>query len=543
MRILLLLLLVSNALFSQVNKVPGTKIERPKLVVGIVVDQMRWDFLYRYYDRYAANGGFKRMLNQGFSCENTLINYVPTYTACGHSTLYTGTVPAVHGITGNEWWDVLEKREVYCVEDNSVQGVGTTANAGKMSPRNMFTTTICDELRLATNFRSKVIGVAFKDRGGILPAGHAANAAYWYEPASGKFITSTYYMKALPAWVEQFNGRKLPDTYMKGGWKTLYPIDTYVQSTIDDHPAEGKPLGKEQRGFPYKLEQFIGKNYGMLTFTPYGNTVTKEMAIAAVAGEQLGKDSITDFLAVSFSTPDYIGHAFGPNSIEAEDNYLRLDKDLGELFDYLDKNVGKGEYLVFLSADHAAAHAARFMNEHNLPAQSVRYGYQQKLDSIFSAKYGAARYVEAETNSQLFFNHHVVDSMKLNLDEIKKLAIAYMMTQPEIHRVFAYDGLEKAAFPDELKKVIQNGYYPNRAGDLHYTLQPGSLPGSTGTTHGSIYTYDTHIPLVWYGWKIAPGRTTRQVHMTDVAPTIAAMLRIQMPNGNVGNVITEIVGQ
>jgi predicted AlkP superfamily pyrophosphatase or phosphodiesterase len=540
MRFLLLLLVLSQASMAQLKT--NRKIERPKLVVGVVVDQMRWDYLYRYYDRYTPDGGFRRLMNRGFNCENTLINYIPTYTACGHATLYTGSVPAIHGITGNEWWDVKLKQEIYCVQDDSARGTGTTSKAGQMSPRNMLTTTICDELKLATNFRSKVIGVAFKDRGGILPAGHSANAAYWYEAETGNFITSTYYMQKLPEWVTQFNARKLPETYLKKGWSTMYPIHTYVQSTSDVHPAEGKPFGEDQKGFPYRLEQFVGSNFGALTYTPYGNTLTKDMAIAAVNAEQLGRDSITDFLAISFSTPDYIGHAFGPNSIEAEDNYLRLDKELGELLDFLDSKVGKDQYLLFLSADHAAAHATRFMRDNKLPGISVAYGqYQHKVDSVLKAKFGNFRFIEAEQNSQLFFDHHTLDSLKLDEDEVIETALNYLSLQDEILRALPYKELSEQTIPEKLRAVIENGYYPRRCGDIQYLLRPGYLSGSsTGTTHGSAYAYDTHIPLLWYGWKIKPGKTSREIHMTDVAPTLATMLNIQMPNGSVGDVIEEL---
>lgn len=542
MRLLLVLLIIANASYSQTGKTPGKKLVRPKLVVGIVVDQMRWDYLYRYYDRYLPSGGFKRLLNGGFSCENMHINFIPTYTACGHTTIYTGTVPAIHGITGNEWWDVRLKKEMYCVQDDSVSGVGTNEKAGRMSPRNMVVTTVCDELKLATNFKSKVIGVAFKDRGSILPAGHAADAAYWYEPASGKFITSTFYMSQLPSWVNDFNARKLPEVYMKKGWNTLYPLNTYVQSTGDVQPHEGKPLGEEQKGFPYKLDQYIGKDYGALTYTPFGNTVTREMAVAAINAEGLGRDSITDFLAVSFSSPDYIGHAFGPNSIEVEDNYLRLDKDIGELMDVLDSKVGKGEYLVFLSADHAAAHSVGFMNQHRLPAVSVPYGmYQGLVDSVLRSKFGNYKFIESEQNAQLFFNHELLDSLKLDKADLTEVAIDFLMKRDEIERAFVYANVSAITMPEKLKNIVTNGYYPKRSGDIQYLLKPGYLLGSeTGTTHGSPYTYDTHIPLVWYGWHVKPGKTNREIHMTDIAPTISAMLRIQMPNGSIGEVIGEV---
>jgi len=544
MRILFLLLIISGQLRAQVKNAVN-KPERPRLVVGIVVDQMRWDFLYRYYDRYSADGGFRRLLSKGFSCENTFINYTPSYTACGHTALYTGSVPAIHGITGNEWWEVKTKQEMYCVQDDSVQGVGTTARAGQMSPRNLVVTTICDELKLATNFRSKVVGVAFKDRGGILPAGHSADAAYWYEPASGNFISSTWYMNTLPQWVNDFNKKKLPDTYFRKGWNTLYPINTYLQSTADQQPYEGRPLGAEQKGFPYSLEQFIGKNYGALTSTPYGNTLTREMAMAAVTAEKMGSDSITDFLALSFSTPDYIGHSFGPNSVEAEDNYLRLDKELGEFFRFLDKKVGEGQYLVFLSADHAAAHVPLFMKEHQLPAGTVPYDmYRRGADSVLKKQFGNYNFIEAEQNFQLFFNHQLMDSLKIDKALAEKLVIDFLISQKGIDRAFKLSEAATVAMNERLRSSIMNGYYPERCGDIQFMMRANYFAGgSTGTTHGSLFPYDTHIPLVWYGWKIKPGRTTKTTYMTDVAPTIASMLRIQMPSGSIGEAITEVIGE
>jgi hypothetical protein len=543
MRLILLFLLLSNFAFSQVNRTLTTKVERPKLVVGIVVDQMRWDYLYRFYDRYAADGGFKRLLTKGFSCENNFINYVPSYTACGHSTIYTGSVPAISGIAGNEWYEVLQRKDMYCVQDDSVSGVGTNSVAGKMSPKNLMVTTISDELKLATNFRSKVIGISFKDRGAILPAGHSANAAYWYEPASGKFISSTWYMTSLPQWITEFNNKKLPDIYLKRGWNTMYPINTYLQSAEDVQSYEGRPLGADQKGFPYKLDQFIGTNYGALTSTPYGNTLTKDLALAAINAEELGKDSITDFLAVSFSSPDYIGHSFGPNSVEVEDNYLRLDKDLGELFAALDKKVGKGQWLMFISADHGAAHVPKFLNEHHLPGGTVAYGwYEHNVDSVLRKKYGNYKLIESEQNSQFFFNHQLMDSLKLDKDEVSKVIINYLSVQKGISRVFKISAVANFTMPEKMKKAVINGYYPGRSGDIEYLMHPGYFNGGpTGTTHGSEFPYDTHIPLVWYGWNIKPGRTSRETHMTDVAPTLATMLRIQMPSGSIGDAIGEII--
>jgi len=544
MRLLLLLLFVPNVVISQPANAVKNPLKRPKLVVGIVVDQMRWDYLYRYYDRYAANGGFRRLINQGFSCENTFINYIPTITACGHTCLYTGSVPAIHGIAGNEWYDPQTEQIVYCAGDNTVEGVGTNSAAGKMSPRNMLSTTVTDELRLATNFRSKVIGISFKDRGAILPAGHSANAAYWFDPATGNFISSTYYMQNLPQWVTDFNNKKYPDQYFKNGWNTLYPLNTYVQSTADEQPWEGKPFGDDQKGFPYKLDKFIGStNYNILTGTPFGNTLTRQMALAATEAEQLGKDSITDFLAISFSSPDYIGHTFGPNSIEAEDGFLRLDKDLGELFNYFDKQVGKGQYLVFLSADHGAAHANGFSRNYKVPGGYLPYGVLEKeVDSVLRKQYGNFKFLAASDNYQLYLDHDLIDSLKLNKSDLYKTVVDYLMHQPDVEKAFALEDLMNVALPEHIRKQVINGYHSKRSGDIQMILKPGYMSGgTTGTTHGSWNPYDSHIPLLWYGWNVKPGKTNREVHMTDVAPTISAMLRIQMPSGSVGEVIEEVM--
>jgi len=536
------LLLLSVFAFSQTKSTE--LINRPKLIVGVVVDQMRWDFLYRYYDRYAANGGFKRMLNQGFACENTFIPFAPTVTACGHATLYTGSVPAIHGITGNAWWDKQMRRTVYCTEDNSAKPVGTsTAGVGEMSPRNMLVTSICDELRLATNFRSKVVGISFKDRGAILPAGHTANAAYWFDAKTGKFITSDYYMKILPNWVTAFNDKKWPDILYKQNWNTLYPIATYVQSTGDEQPYESKPLGADKKGFPYNLSEFIGKNYGVIGSTPHGSTLTWEMVKAAMAGERLGSDSIADFLAISFSGPDYVGHSFGPNSIETEDTYLRLDKTLGDLLTHLDKEVGKEQYLLFLSSDHGVSQIPAFLNLNKLPGGSINdESWVTTMNSKMKDLYGVEEMIVSTYNYQIHLNHKTIDSAKLDIRKIKEYIIKYLELQQGIAQVYDIDRMMDVPMNEKVRNMFSNGYFPRRNGDIQIILEPHWIDGfSTGTTHGVWNPYDAHIPLLFYGWQIKPGKSNREIYMTDVAPTLAALLKIQMPSGSVGTVISEVV--
>lgn len=523
---------------------PAT-VDRPKLVVGLVIDQMRWDYLYRYYSRYSA-GGFKRLINEGFSAENTFIPYTPTYTACGHASIYTGSVPSINGIIGNDWYDPQLGRNVYCAEDTSVTSVGSTTMAGVMSPKNMLTTTITDELRLATNFQGKVIGISMKDRGSILPAGHSANAAYWFDGQTGDWITSTYYMSQLPTWMQDYNKIKLVNKFYEKNWPTLYPIETYTQSTADDKNYEGKARGEQSPTFPHPLKLYMGKNYEMIKSTPYGNTMTLDLAKLAILSEDLGQDNTTDFLAVSCSSTDYVGHQYGPNSIEAEDTYLRLDKDLAEFFDYLDAKVGKGNYLFFLSADHGAAHVPGFMAENKLPGGTVDDGpVMKELNGRLEERFGIKKAIIKSMNNQIYFDHKLINNAKADFDAIKAFSIEFLKTQTGFMNAVDLNKVGASTLPEPIKTRISNGYNARRSGDVYFILQSNYFDSSskTGTTHGSWNPYDSHIPCVFMGWNVKPGKTNKTHYMTDIAATLAAMLHIQMPSGCVGEPITELTHQ
>jgi len=521
----------------------SAQLERPKLVVGIVVDQMRWDYLYRYYDLY-SDGGFKRMLNEGYSCGNTLINYLPSYTAVGHSSIFTGSVPAIHGIAGNDWIITKTGKSTYCTDDSTVQTVGASGNAGKMSPRNLMATTITDELRLATNFQGKVVGISLKDRASILPAGHHPNGAYWLDDPSGHFITSTYYRRELPDWVSNFNQQQFPEKLMSGQWKTLLPISDYTQSTEDNVPWEGILPAADAPVFPYDLKAAYAKDKESLRQTPFGNTLTLKFAEAAVAGEALGQDKVTDFLTINCASTDYSGHLVGPNAIEVEDVYLRLDKDLSEFFSYLDEKVGKGNYLVFLSADHGGAHAEGFM-EHNKMPTGFTSDLKTGLNKDLQQKFGVAKLATSFSNEQVHFNQALIEAHKIDMDALKKETVEYLRLQPEISFVMDAANPGRAGVPERIKDMIINGYNKERAGAIKIVYNSGMMSGhyKTGTTHGSWYTYDTHIPLIFMGWKIPHGETNKTLHMTDIAPTIAALLHIQMPSGCIGDPITSITDQ
>jgi len=522
---------------------PAIGQSRPKLVVGIVVDQMRWDYLYRYHDRYGS-GGFRRLLDQGYSCEQTYISHLPSYTAVGHTTIFTGSVPSIDGITGNDWIDQASGKSQYCVADTSAQPVGGTSPAGNMSPRNLLATTITDELMLATNFRSRVVGVSLKDRASILPAGHTPTAAFWFDDAKGCFSTSTWYMKQLPEWVQKFNAGNEPEKLAAGGWQTLYPINTYTQSTEDNAPWEGLFKGEQAPVFPHDILKAYREDHDNIRSSPFGNTLTLDFAKAAVEGYQLGQRDQTDFLTINCASTDYVGHKYGPNSIEVEDVYLRLDKDLETFLGYLDTKIGKGNYLVFLTADHGASHSVDFMKAHQIPGRlsGVRKIIQGLNDTLTKIT-GAKDLVISGTNYYINFNWEKISRTNLSIDSLKKTTLSYLQHQDGIQYVVDMANVTAANLPQPIQEMVINGYNRKRCGSILLIPEPGWYDGyDKGTTHGTWNPQDTHIPLLFMGWGIKHGALLRQVHMTDIAPTLAAILHIQTPNGNIGQPIPEVIG-
>ncbi|MEI7472442.1 MAG: alkaline phosphatase PafA [Chitinophagaceae bacterium] len=514
---------------------------KPKLIVGLVVDQMRWDYLYRFKDLYGANG-FKRLLREGFTAENAMIPYVPTYTAVGHSTIYTGSVPAFTGIVGNNWYDAAANKFMYCTDDSTVNTVGNTGKAGKMSPANLWTTTITDELKLSNNFKSKVIGIALKDRGAILPAGHSANAAYWYD--GGKWITSTHYMNELPTWVAKYNEKDVVAKYMATDWNTLLPIDKYDLSTADDKPYENNIRGEKTVVFPHLLSKIEDKDkYEAFRTTPYANSFTLDFAKATIENEALGKNNVTDFLAVSISSTDYIGHSFGPNSIEIEDTYLRLDKDIESFLNFLDTKIGKGNYTLFLSADHGVAHIPAFLKEHKLPGGTMEEMELVKdLNKAIEQKFAIKNAIKTVMNYQVYLNKKSILDQGKTIAELKDFIIATLKEEDYIVAAFDLNAIQSTSLTAPQREMMINGYNPKRSGDIQFTFKSGYFDGGAkGTTHGLWNPYDAHIPCVFFGWGIKPGKTNRETYMTDIAPTIAALLQIQMPSGSVGKVITELI--
>lgn len=546
-RFLVLLFLLESLNVSHAQKNMSENSFRPKLVVGIVVDQMRWDYLYRFRDAYSPKGGFARLLQSGYSFDNTYVPYLPTVTAAGHSCIYTGSVPAINGIVANDWIDENSGAKIYCTDDTTVHSIGTSSEAvGQMSPRNLLSTTLGDALHYATNFKSKVISLAFKDRASILPGGHTSNGSYWYDPSTGHFITSSYYRNQLPTWLQTFNSKNLVDTFYHKNW-TLYKAESVYKSLglIDDAVYERPNIDSNQRTFPYNLQSFIGKDYSKIVRTPFANTITEKLAEAAIDGENLGMGEGTDMLSISFSTPDYIGHGEGPNSWEQIDDYIRLDQDLANFFNYLDHKIGKGNYLLFLTADHGGASAPGYNEMHHLPGDGFSAKAVQKdMNTQLKAKYGFPDIIRWVANNQVYLNEKLLaQAENVNRQELNKWIIRYLEAQPAILRAFSFEQSNSILLPLNLREKINNSYLPSRCGQIEFVLKPGfldNLDGKEASSHGAGYSYDTHIPLIFYGWNVKKGSSSKQHFMTDIANTVSAMLHMEAPSGAVGEVLEEI---
>lgn len=517
--------------------------DKPKLVIGIVVDQMRYDYLFRYWNKY-SNNGFKRLINEGFLMKNVNYNYVPTYTGPGHACIYTGTTPSVNGIVSNDWYDRSLKKNVYCVEDTTMHPVGTYSLTSRVSPNLLLTTTITDELRLSNNFQSRVIGIALKDRGAILPAGHTANAAYWFDKETSNWVTSSYYMTELPKWVQNFNDKKFANELLKEKWNTILPIEQYTESTADDVRYEGLYSGETHPVFPHDLLTISIKDKDLIKKVPMGNTFTKNFAEAVLKGEELGKGSFTDFLAVSFSSTDYVGHQFGINSIEVEDTYIRLDRDIAEFIDFTDKYIGHNNYIVFLTADHGAANNVLYNTDEKIPS-----GYfnakivDSLLENYLHSVYGAGEFVAELSSHGMYLNHPLLDQKKISKEEIQKKCADFLLTINGVAETITSEELKEGTTRDGILALIQKGFNWQRSPDVIISLDPAWMEWEvkTGTTHGAAYSYDTHVPLIFFGWNIPHGYSVEPVSVTDIAPTIATMLNIEFPNGTNGKPISSLL--
>jgi predicted AlkP superfamily pyrophosphatase or phosphodiesterase len=495
----------------------------PKLVVSIVIDQLRYDYLTRFRADY--HGGLDYLLTHGADFTNAYYAQMPTVTAVGHSLMLSGAMPAVSGIVGNTWYDRDEAKFVTSVCDWDYEAVGgeqpvkgekcTDSDPG--SPRRLLVSTLGDELRNAHE-ESKVVGVSIKARGAILPSGHRALGAFWFDDVSGHFVTSTFYMKQLPAWAEEFNAKKLADSYVTQNWDG-FPSWHFKA-------APGAP--------PFSL----------LPASPWGNELIEGFAEQAVTGEKLGQRGVTDLLTVSFSSNDYVGHAVGPDAPEVRDMAIRTDQLLAKLFAVLDKEVGMSNVVVVLSADHGVAPTGKHDEDSKMPGGYLLADLEDAAQSALSKAYGPGKYLIAGAGeSSLYFNWPQLAKAKVSASDAYNTVRNAVLAIPQLHvaRVYSRDQLMNGVAGDFIAQAAMNGFFPRRSGDLSIVFEPYYIPGISGTSHYSPYGYDRHVPVLFAGPGIKAGRYNQTIHPNDIAPTLATMLDLETPSGSSGRVLDEIL--
>lgn len=535
------------SIFSSCNLTPkasGLDLDKPKLVVSIVVDQMRFDNLDKYKESY-SNNGFNRLIREGFNLKNNHFNYVPTVTGPGHSSISTGSTPKTHGIVGNNWFNKKTQKDVYCTTDLNYENLGGNAYSAKMSPNNLLVNTLGDLNRIENDMNSKTISIAIKDRGSILMGGRKANAAYWfYGKDKGEWVSSKYYMEELPEWVDNFNNSDIVSTYIRE-WNTLYDINSYKESRSDDNNFEKSFKGHPSVTFPYDLNKLkhLNDGYDMLKETPFGNNLTTDFAIEAISNEKLGKDQFTDVLTISYSSTDYIGHNFGVDAKETQDAYLRLDLEIERLLYFLDSYVGENEYTLFLTADHGASKIPAYLNSIGVKSQNIEEGTVKNiLKDVLFKSYGSNQLISKVMNSQIYLNDEIINSLNLSFNSIEKTIINTLNQLEYIDKVYTSEDIINGNFDSGYDLLIQNGYNVLRSGDIIFKLKENVISyGNKGTTHGSGYTYDTHVPLIFFGKKIVQGESNVKTKITDIAPTIAKLLGLKKMSDSTGEVLGFVI--
>jgi len=540
--------------------------KRPRLVLLIVVDQFRYDYLERFGDLFGPNG-FRRLLRDGASWAQSNYDHIPTYTAPGHATMMTGAYPAESGIIGNEWLDRATGKRITSVTDDSVKVLGGSPNEAGSSPARLMSSTVGDELRLATNDRAKVIGISVKDRSAILPAGRHANAAYWFSITSGTMVSSTYYFSQLPAWVTAFNAAKPADKYFGAKWERLLPEGEYLKRAGPDNtPWENVPSSwGDTNSFPHTITGG-GKSPGRefytgLDYSPFTNDILVAFAEQAITNEQLGQDDDTDVLMVSFSANDYVGHRFGPYSQEVMDVTLRTDRNIATLLDFVDSKVGLANTLVAFTADHGMAPIPEQAAALGLGGGRVKFAdVMGTIEAAIRARYnphgkspdptadyllkynegGAVR--EWFINNNIYFNYDALKRDNVNIEELSQIVVAAALTVPGIARCFTRIQLLRGAtsVTDPIERRVLHGFYPARSGDVVMVQEPYKYLAETLTaTHGSAYSYDTHVPTVIMGPGVNQGRYLEPATPADIAPTLSMLLRITAPSNVTGRVLIE----
>lgn len=522
--------------------------DKPRLVIGIVIEQLKYDQLEKFRDRLGENG-IKKLINEGTYFKNASFEYMLTQSAPGHATISTGAEPSFHGITSDNWYLPLKNELIYCTKDTQVNSVGGSFEAGLHSPVNLQASTFSDELKMATNKNARVFGVGLKENSAILSAGHAADGAYWFDNTTGTWMSSTYYIKAFPDWVTDFNVMKFPDSYLNNTWNLFRPEKDYADCLPDSNNFEAGFNAKN--GFPYDLKKMRSKgvfnsrnDYSLLRETPFGNTLTTNFAIRLIEKERLGKDDVTDYISICYSATDNIGHRFGPSSVEMGDAILRLDDEIKNLLTFLNDSIGKKNILIYFTSAHGISEIPAVLESNRIPAGYFKQNQAlQLLRSYLNAVYGEGNWVKGYSERQIFLNRTLIEDARLSLDEVQKKVARFLVQFTGVAAAYPYSAFEANDFGNGNLKRIINNFSPQRSGDVIVTLNPGWVEndGDYVTNHNSPYEYDSHVPLIWYGWTVNRSTVIRKVNITDIAATLSSLCKIPYPNACTGEPLVELL--
>jgi predicted AlkP superfamily pyrophosphatase or phosphodiesterase len=521
--------------------------DKPRLVIGIIVEQLKYDQLEKFREKLGENG-IKRLINEGTFFKNASFQYMLTQSSTGHATISTGTEPSYHGITSDNWYLPLRNELIDCTRDISVNPVGGSFEAGLHSPVNLQASTFSDELKMATNKKAKIFAIGIKESSAILSAGHAANCAYWFDNTTGTWMTSTYYIDSLPVWVNDFNAMKFSDSYLNNTWNLLRPSADYDECLPDSNSFESGFNGINY--FPYDLKKMRSKSpinsrndYSLLRETPFANSLTTDFAVRLIEKEELGKDDVTDYLSICYSATDNIGHRFGPSSVEMEDAILRLDGEIKNLLTYLNDSIGKKNILIYFTSAHGISEIPAVLESNRIPSGYFKQNQAlQLLRSYLNAVYGEGDWVKGYSERQVFLNRTLIEDARLSLEDVQKKVARFLVQFTGVAAAYPYSAFEANDFGNGNLKRIINNFSPQRSGDVIVTLNPGWVEeeGDFVTNHNSPYEYDSHVPLIWYGWTVNRSTITRQVNMTDIATTLSSLCKVPYPNACTGEPMFEL---
>ncbi len=521
--------------------------EKPKLVIGIIVEQLRYDQLEKLRDVF-SDGGIKKMINEGTYFRNASYDYLLTQAAPGFATISTGTDPSYHGMTSDSWYHPLSDQVIYCVQDPKVSPVGGSFETGLFSPANLLSSTFADELEMATCGNAKVYSVGMKEMSSIITGGHSADGAYWYDNRTGTWMSSTYYGKSLPEWLMDFNASMYPESYLGKVWAPYMEISNYPGCQIDSSKYERG--FNSQTWFPYDLKSLSTtgrlmnekRDYGLLRETPFADDFTTDLALRLIENEMMGQDDVTDFLAITYSATDYIGHRFGPSSVESADAIIRLDQNISRLIDLVNNKLGKKNVLIYLVAAHGISEIPAVLESNRIPSGYYKLNQSlQLLRSYLNAIYGQGDWVKGFYDNQVFLNRTLIEDADISLEEIQRKIARFLVQFSGISNAVPCSTFEMNTFDDGLLMKMNHSFSPQRSGDIMITLNPGWVEKTDNVAnHNSPYEYDSHVPLIWYGWTASKATVSRKVNIKDIAVTLSELCKVPMPNAANGDPLIEL---